>query len=180
MKKLLIGLALAAILVTGCTGTFSLTNELYQFHRDQERWADEALFLVFAITPVYGTALLADAVVLNSIEFWTGENPIQSTRAGAASADDNELIVEDRENGLTMRYDPGTQTVEVNSNRGAEKSFSLSRTDNGILMMDEKGGVLYSSTRDSLGGVTVRDMRNNTARYYSPAVVEKERSELFR
>ena len=68
MKKTLTGLAFVAVLMTGCTGTFALTNELYQFHRDQERWVDEALFLVFAITPIYGTAILADAVVLNSID----------------------------------------------------------------------------------------------------------------
>ena len=67
MKKTLTGLAFAAVFMTGCTGTFALTNELYQFHRDQERWIDEALFLVFAITPIYGTAILADAVVLLSL-----------------------------------------------------------------------------------------------------------------
>ena len=179
MKKTLTGLAFVAVLMTGCTGTFALTNELYQFHRDQERWIDEALFLVFAITPIYGTAILADAVVLNSIEFWTGENLIQSTRTSTAS-DKNEKIVRDGVNSLSMRYDPSSGTVEVQSNTDTGKTFSLSRTDNGVLMADENGDVLYSSVRDSLGGVMVYDMRNHTARYFSPDEVQKERAELLR
>ncbi|HNU75533.1 MAG TPA: hypothetical protein PKM95_11840, partial [Deltaproteobacteria bacterium] len=60
------------------------------------------------------------------------------------------------------------------------KTFSLSRTDNGVLMADENGDVLYSSVRDSLGGVMVYDMQNHTARYFSPDEVQKERAELLR
>ncbi|HPX74177.1 MAG TPA: DUF3332 family protein, partial [Methanoregulaceae archaeon] len=113
MKKTLMGIALTAVIAAGCTGSFPLTNELYQFHREKERWVDEALFLVFAVTPVYGTALIADAVLLNSIEFWTGENPLEASGGGNIPGTDREVIAGEGEEGVTMRYDPSTRVVEV-------------------------------------------------------------------
>ena len=40
----------------------------------RSKWANEAIFLGLNIIPVYGFAYLADIVVFNSIEFWTGES----------------------------------------------------------------------------------------------------------
>jgi len=39
-------------------------------------WADELIFLGMTIIPVYGVASLVDIVVLNTIDYWSGENPI--------------------------------------------------------------------------------------------------------
>jgi len=180
MKKTVMGLALAAVMTFGCTGSFPLTNELYQFHREQDRWVDEILFLVFAVTPVYGTVLLADAVVLNSIEFWTGENPLEASRSGAGSDDDPEVVVGSGENSITMRYDTRTRRVEVKPGQGDGERFYLARTENGVIASDQEGRELYRSVKDSLGGVTVYDVRNDTARYFPPEAVESQRGEYFR
>ncbi len=174
MKKTLMGLALAAVIAVGCTGPFPLTNELYQFHREKERWVDEALFLVFAVTPVYGTALIADAVLLNSIEFWTGENPLEASGDETIPGSDREVIAGDGEESVTMRYDPSTRVVEVCPDAGAGEPFYLAATPSGVIAMDEGGQVLYSSQRDSLGGVMVYDTRNNTSHYFPPEAVNRE------
>ncbi len=83
MKKLKsFVLALAFLFVTlsqqGCIGSFQLTNNLYNWNTTQlgSKWASEVVFLAFLIVPVYSVTLLADGIVLNSIEFWTGSNPL--------------------------------------------------------------------------------------------------------
>ncbi len=180
MKKTLMGLALTAVIAAGCTGPFPLTNELYQFHREKERWVDEALFLVFAVTPVYGTALIADAVLLNSIEFWTGENPLEASGDETIPDSDREVIAGEGEESVTMRYDPSTRVVEVCPGAGAGEPFYLAATRSGVIAMDEGGKVLYSSQQCSLGGVTVYDMRNNTSHYFPPEAVNRERDRIGR
>lgn len=63
---------------TGCIGSFQLTNNLYDWNTTQinGEWGQEVVFLAFLIIPVYEVCLLADGLVLNSIEFWTGDNPL--------------------------------------------------------------------------------------------------------
>src|SRR5512133_796936 len=79
MKKLVAGFVVLSFLFAGCTGSFNLSKKLYDFHRSQQKWVDETIFLVCIIVPVYGVTFVVDGVVLNSIEFWTGHNPVVST-----------------------------------------------------------------------------------------------------
>lgn len=77
MSRLAVVLLLCLLLLgTGCIGTFELTNSVYDWNQrvSDSRWAREGVFLVLVILPVYGLTLLADALIFNSIEFWTGDN----------------------------------------------------------------------------------------------------------
>ncbi|MEK6665222.1 MAG: DUF3332 family protein [candidate division NC10 bacterium] len=68
----------------GCYGGFTLTKALYKFNGeirvngDQQtnRVAQSVVMVILVIVPVYQLAALADAVIVNSIEFWTGKNPM--------------------------------------------------------------------------------------------------------
>lgn len=78
MKRVLCG-ALAGIMIlsVGCTGPFALTKKVHEWQTSpEEKWVDEAAFVGCVILPVYGIATLADAVIFNSVEFWTGDNPM--------------------------------------------------------------------------------------------------------
>jgi hypothetical protein len=78
-KALLIAVILLGTALTqqSCIGSFQLTRNLYNWNMDIDgRWGSEMVFLAMNIIPVYAVTLLADGVVLNSIEFWTGNNPI--------------------------------------------------------------------------------------------------------
>lgn len=82
MKKFIPALLIASILLTGCTGPFQLTKNLHKWQTsNDEKWVDEAVFLCCVILPVYGLCTLGDALIFNSIEFWSGENPIQKASA---------------------------------------------------------------------------------------------------
>jgi len=41
-----------------------------------EKWLNELIFIGLVVIPVYEIAWLADAVIFNSVEFWTGKNPM--------------------------------------------------------------------------------------------------------
>ncbi|MCK9268809.1 MAG: DUF3332 domain-containing protein [Bacteroidales bacterium] len=79
LKALLLAVILLGTAVThqSCIGSFQLTRNLYSWNMDIDgRWGSELVFLAMIIIPVYTVTLLADGVVLNAIEFWTGNNPL--------------------------------------------------------------------------------------------------------
>jgi hypothetical protein len=76
VSALLVVLCLG-ILMSGCYGPFNLTKRVYAWNGEFEGdWAQEGMFLVLAILPVYFFATLGDGLIFNSIEFWGGTNPI--------------------------------------------------------------------------------------------------------
>ena len=80
IKALFLGLIFLTVTLSqqGCIGSFQLTNNLYNWNKNElgNKWASEVVFLAFIVIPVYGVTILADGIVLNSIEFWTGDNPL--------------------------------------------------------------------------------------------------------
>jgi hypothetical protein len=75
-------LTLTAVTVagsSGCFGSFNVTRKLYNFNKtvSPNKFVQEVVFLAFNIVPVYGVAGAADALVANTVEFWTGKNPVQ-------------------------------------------------------------------------------------------------------
>jgi hypothetical protein len=79
----------SAVMASGCFGSFGLTDMLYGWNgRIENRWARALVFLALVIVPVYTLFLVVDALVLNTIEFWTGEHPVgddDEVRIGGAS-----------------------------------------------------------------------------------------------
>ncbi|MBU0558841.1 MAG: DUF3332 domain-containing protein [Bacteroidetes bacterium] len=79
IKTIITMLLAAAILQinTGCYGSFKLTKKVYDWNgKVGDKFVNELVFLALAIVPVYDIALLIDGIILNSIEFWTGNNPV--------------------------------------------------------------------------------------------------------
>lgn len=86
MKKIFLSAALAAVVcssLTSCMGKFALTRNLYAWNEQvSNKFVNEILFVAFWILPVYEVCGIADLLVLNSIEFWSGDNPMTaSTKA---------------------------------------------------------------------------------------------------
>ena len=69
-----------SILFSSCIGSFQLTQKLYAWNSsvDGDKWVNELIFLALSACQVYTIAVIIDSVILNSIEFWTGENPAAS------------------------------------------------------------------------------------------------------
>ena len=72
--KLTAMLLAATMMFSSCIGSFRLTNKVKAWNEKfGDKWANELLFVAMNIVPVYSCAMFVDAVVLNSIEFWTGK-----------------------------------------------------------------------------------------------------------
>jgi hypothetical protein len=72
--------AFLSVSLNGCFGRFELTRKIYSFNQriDNDRWIQWLAFLGMCIIPVYGLGLALDVLFGNSVEFWTGRNPITS------------------------------------------------------------------------------------------------------
>ena len=81
-----VALVVASLLASGCYGPFNLTRQLHHWNEQAgDKYVNELIFLAFTILPVYGVTVVGDAVLFNSIEFWTGRNPVfASLRSTAA------------------------------------------------------------------------------------------------
>ena len=70
---------LVGIMTSSCYGPFELTKKLWKWNGTVgDKWVNEGVFLVINIIPVYGACAFVDAVVLNSVKFWTGKSAMES------------------------------------------------------------------------------------------------------
>ncbi len=116
-KALFAALALCSLvaMTTGCIGGkngFSLTRKVYQWNQNaaDERWVNEILFLGCCIFPVYGLSAFADAVLFNSIEWWSGDNPIAST-TGVDAQGNMYALASNGDGTATLTYKGETYTL---------------------------------------------------------------------
>lgn len=69
----------SSIMFTSCIGSFKLTNKVLAWnHQIGNKFVNELVFVGLWILPVYEISAMADALVINSIEFWSGTNPIEA------------------------------------------------------------------------------------------------------
>lgn len=80
-------LAVAAMLpMQSCIGSFALTNKVLTWNNQVgSKFINEVVFFAFWILPVYEVTSLADLIVLNSIEFWSGNNPVEASAKTVAT-----------------------------------------------------------------------------------------------
>lgn len=66
----------AALLTSSCVGSFSLFNHLAKWntHATGSKFLNEIIFIL--ISPAYAVCSVVDVLVLNTIEFWSGSNPM--------------------------------------------------------------------------------------------------------
>lgn len=66
----------ATLITTSCVGSFSLFNRVAKWntHATGSKFLNEIIFIL--ISPAYAVCGVADLLVLNTIEFWSGSNPV--------------------------------------------------------------------------------------------------------
>lgn len=86
-------IAVAALSMQSCIGSFSLTNSVLSWNKNVgNKFVNELVFIAFWILPVYEVTSIADLLILNSIEFWSGRNPMEAS-VKTISTDQGEYIV---------------------------------------------------------------------------------------
>ena len=103
------------ILFSSCVGSFGLFNRISSWNQSiGTKFVNELVFLALNIVPVYGVAYLADALVINSIEFWSGSNPMASIgEVKKVKGENGNYLVETLENGYSITKEGETASMEL-------------------------------------------------------------------
>ncbi len=164
MKKFIITLALVAFVSSGCTGSFMLTKKVYNWHRSQsDKWADEFGFLVCTLIPIYGISTFADALVFNSIEFWTGKNPVE------AKTETNTRMVETPDAKGQVSYNSASKELTIASQKKGlhPTQITLIKDGNTVVTKDKNGDVLSTTTKNENGDFLVFNKKQELVRTYT-------------
>src|SRR5581483_10634004 len=67
------------VLLSGCYGGFNLTRKLHKWNGEVgSKWTNEGVFLGLALLNVYTFSALGDLLIFNTVEFWSGKNPVNA------------------------------------------------------------------------------------------------------
>ncbi|USD43935.1 DUF3332 family protein [Vibrio sp. SCSIO 43135] len=134
MKKLalkVVGLTVLASALTGCIGSNAVTGKVMKFNVEvvDNRYARAGVN--FLLAPVYGITTAADYVVFNSLEFWTGKNPISGAPHIFDSKVDTQFKVNDE-------LDPSLKDAPIDplSNNRTIESGEMIKVDDNTVQMD--------------------------------------------
>lgn len=135
-----------SIMFSSCIGSFQLTSKLKNFNDGiGSKWVNELVFVAFCIVPVYELSALADVLVLNSIEFWSGKKALAD--AGETKIIKNskgqDIEVKTLENGYALN--DGTNTMNLVFDE-KEQIWSAEYEDqvmNLIRLVDENNAQLF-------------------------------------
>mgnify|MGYP003044807877 CR=1 FL=1 len=109
------------ILFSSCVGSFGLFNRISSWNQSiGTKFVNELVFLAFNIVPVYGVAYLADALVINSIEFWSGSNPMANVGdVKKVKGENGNYMVKTLENGYSITKEGETASMDLIYNKEA-------------------------------------------------------------
>lgn len=150
-----------SVLCSGCFGPFNLTRRLYQWNEQVgTKWEREFMFIVLVWVPVYGVAGLADAIVFNSMEFWTGKNPVDPPgREQSVLPTTTRIARGDAAAQLTYTPRPeGAQLLIEQFQQGRSAgSLRIEQRDGMAVGTDANGAVLLTARTLPDGRIEVRD-----------------------
>ena len=85
------------MLFTSCIGSFNLSNTVLAWNQQVgSKFVNELVFFAFWVLPVYEISAVAALLVLNSIEFWSGSNPIAQGTRVIVGEDGRYLVIRDK------------------------------------------------------------------------------------
>ena len=172
-RKLLfaaVGLS-ACVLYSSCIGSFGLFNKFAEINTSLTKSKFVNGILGFIFIPVYGVCLAADWVVLNTIEFWTGSNPIAAgTTQRVKGSDGREYAITSTKDGykvqqadqsMELKFDSKKKTWSVVAGGKSHKLMTLK--DNGTADVCIGEGRTMSVTLDAAGATALRQYAEGNA-----------------
>ena len=158
MKRCLVALALAGVIAfNGCIGSFSLTNKLYSWNQKatSDKYINTGIMWVLLIVPVYHFSMFVDFVILNTIEFWTGKNPMEFTGPNTL-----EKVVTGN-NGNTYKVTMGNCKITIDQLTGTNAGKEVS-----VIYVKETGS--YYMNNGSGNPVEVASLNGSMINLYTP------------
>jgi hypothetical protein len=164
MRTVLTGLVLLCFLTvtSACYGPFNLTRNVYHWNSGikgsgevNEKWMKEIVFFGMIVIPVYMFSALLDAFIFNSIQFWTGDNPVKVTQ------DPDGHIREVHVGGTTILVswaeDFKSADLVYRQHDHVIKSAKMVESAQGVRLIAGEGETLYIAERNIDGGISIVD-----------------------
>lgn len=153
--KVIVWLALTGMTAASCVGSFPLFNKLASWNKDAtgNKFLNELIFLV--ISPAYAICGTADLLVLNAIEFWTGDNPL-ANRVGTT----RQVKGED---GLFYAVKTLKDGYEITNPDGKSYRFVYDR-DNDAWLMETEGQARELFRFNEDGSIQTRTLAGESIR----------------
>ena len=132
---------------TACYGKFQLVRKVYRVNADidPDKWVQWFAFIVLSVVPIYALALIIDLVLANSVEFWTGSNPI------LGDAGTRKVVSGPNGESLTLIW-AGAGAIDVTlESAGREPTQFRLVTERGALSAWDGDGRLLARVRDVAG-----------------------------
>ena len=163
----------AAVLLAGsflcssCIGSFSLFNkyEKWQCNMTSNKYVNGIVGLI--LQPIVGgVCLFVDSVVLNTIEFWTGSNPMALNKIQTVKGQDGRYYaVKTLKNGYEVKtpngevtlftHDSNTEAWSISQN-GVTKEIIRFNAD-GTIQATLQSGEKMTVSNDEAGMIQVRE-----------------------
>lgn len=162
-----------SVLFSSCIGSFGLWNSLKDWNQGvSNKFVNELIFLAFHIVPIYEVAYLADALVLNSIEFWSGSSPVASIgEVKTVQGENGEYLVKTNEDGYTISKKGEEKSVDLVYNKEKNtwnavadgQSFELVKiNEDGTATMNLQNGTSMTVVPDAQGVAAARVATGNS------------------
>jgi hypothetical protein len=162
-KRIVAGMVVGSFLTvtTACYGPFNLTKNVYHWNSNikgssevNEKWMKEFVFFGMIIIPVYMCSALLDACIFNSIQFWSGNNPVKANEAGSDGAT---RVVQLGGLTVTMAENDRGTTVTYERNGIVERRAIIETNATGYRLIDDTGALLAEAEMGQNGSVTLLD-----------------------
>lgn len=134
---------------TSCIGKFALTKKVMAWNNQvSNKFVNELVFIAFWVLPVYEVTSIADLLVINSLEFWSGSNPVEASTK-VIDTDNGRYLVDCDGKGYTVtnettgesarfNFDIDEQTWSINV--GGEDMPFMTFVDNNHVKMIQADG----------------------------------------
>ena len=158
----------ASLIFSSCIGSFSLFNSYAKWQRTMTNNKFVNAIVGFVLMPICGSiSILVDSLVLNTIEFWSGENPMSANvgKTRQVTGSDGSLYaITTLKNGYEIQaengevahfyYDKKTNTWSFEQNGEQQDVFRFNEDGTMTVMMQD--GQQLRVTPDEAGLYEVR------------------------
>lgn len=146
---------------TACYGPFNLTKNVYHWNSGikgsgeiSDKWMKEIVFFGMIIVPVYMFSALLDGFIFNSIQFWSGDNPVKAAELNRDGTTKHVVLGE-----TTIRWtQTGEGAIVTYERRGVvERRAAILPHATGYRLVDESGIILAEAEYAADGAVRLLD-----------------------
>lgn len=175
MRGIIALLLVVGLTTSGCYGPFQLTKNLYHWNgKVGSKWVNEAAFIVLAWVQIYSVAVLGDALIFNSIEFWGGKSPVTPSAASPQTRT-KRIARKDAAAVLTRTASLDGEQFFIEQFQHGQPAGALRIRQVGDLTVgaDANGETLFTARTLEDGSIVVTDASGKEIAHHSAADVQR-------